>query len=254
MTERDFKGVWIPRDIWLSKELTMVEKGILTEISSLDNEEHCYATNEYFADFCQVSVSTVTRAIKKLIDLGYIEVVTFNGRNRVIKMTSQPSQIDYADSSKCVANNIDNKTDNKNTNTNVLVEKKPKSSKPNLYQKCVNAIQEFTTDISVQQSLTEYLKFRLEVKDKPLYFNQFTAMLAKLRDLTESKQEALDIIKQSVERGYLSFYPLNKSTRSNVKSAACEENVSCATMTEEELEEQNQFVEEMIRAGKQIKF
>ena len=35
---RDFKGVWIPKDIWLNENLTMLEKVILIEIDSLDNE------------------------------------------------------------------------------------------------------------------------------------------------------------------------------------------------------------------------
>ena len=96
--ERDFKGVWIPRDIWLSTELSMIEKGILTEISSLDNEMHCIASNEYFAEFCQCSIATVTRAIKHLTDLNYIEQVSFDGRHRVIKIINQPNQIDEADS------------------------------------------------------------------------------------------------------------------------------------------------------------
>ena len=69
MEQRDFKGVWIPKEIWTNSELSMIEKGIFTEISSLDGETHCYASNEYFAEFCQCSVPTVTRAIKHLMEL-----------------------------------------------------------------------------------------------------------------------------------------------------------------------------------------
>lgn len=36
---RDFKGVWIPKEIWLSTELTLQEKVMLVEIDSLDNED-----------------------------------------------------------------------------------------------------------------------------------------------------------------------------------------------------------------------
>ena len=35
---RDFKGIWIPKDIWLSKELSLMEKVLFVEIHSLDNE------------------------------------------------------------------------------------------------------------------------------------------------------------------------------------------------------------------------
>ena len=114
MENRDFKGVWIPKEIWLSTELSMIEKGILTEISSLDNENHCIASNEYLAEFCQCSVPTVSRAIKHLLSLNYIEIVSFDGRKRIIKMNMLPNQNDKADQSKRLTNNIYN---NKNNNT-----------------------------------------------------------------------------------------------------------------------------------------
>lgn len=82
---RDFKGVWIPKEIWLNENLTMLEKVILTEIDSLDNEEHCSAGNEYLAQFCQCSEWKVSTAIKKLIELGYLEVVSFDGRHRRLR-------------------------------------------------------------------------------------------------------------------------------------------------------------------------
>lgn len=103
MENRDFKGVWIPKEIWLSEELSAVDKIILAEINSLDNENHCIAGNEYFAKFCQCSISTITRSISKLINLGYVTALPFNGRfrqlksncgDRVVKTTSLPSQND----------------------------------------------------------------------------------------------------------------------------------------------------------------
>ena len=75
--ERDFKGIWIPKEIWLSTELTMLEKVILVEIDSLDNENHCTASNEYLAEFCNCSQSKISKAIKHLTDLGLIELLNF---------------------------------------------------------------------------------------------------------------------------------------------------------------------------------
>ena len=37
--ERDFMGIWIPREIWLSEELSLMEKVLFVEIHSLDNEQ-----------------------------------------------------------------------------------------------------------------------------------------------------------------------------------------------------------------------
>jgi len=34
--ERDFKGMRIPKEIWLNSEMNFLEKGLLAEIDSLD--------------------------------------------------------------------------------------------------------------------------------------------------------------------------------------------------------------------------
>lgn len=84
--ERDFKGIWIPKEIWLDDRLNALEKMILMEIDSLDtNDKGCYATNEYIAEFCQCTSTKVSLAVKKLIELKYIELVRFDGRRRIIK-------------------------------------------------------------------------------------------------------------------------------------------------------------------------
>ena len=52
---RGFKGIWIPKEIWLNTDLTMQEKVFLVEIDSLDNDIGCTAGNQYFADFFGIS-------------------------------------------------------------------------------------------------------------------------------------------------------------------------------------------------------
>ena len=71
--KRDFKGVWIPKDVWLSKDLTVQEKLFYVEINSLDNEKGCFANNHYFAEFFDISKQRVSIVIKSLIDKGYIK-------------------------------------------------------------------------------------------------------------------------------------------------------------------------------------
>lgn len=84
--QRDFKGVWIPKEIWLDEKLNMLEKGILTEIDSLDDEKTgCYASNKYIAEFCQCSETKVSGAVSKLKKLGYIYEKSFDGRQRILK-------------------------------------------------------------------------------------------------------------------------------------------------------------------------
>ena len=73
MEERQFKGIWIPKEIWITDELSLQEKVVLVEIDSLDDEEHgCYASNKYFADLYKVTDRTVRSWISSLITNGYI--------------------------------------------------------------------------------------------------------------------------------------------------------------------------------------
>ena len=72
--DRGFKGIWIPREIWLSKELTIQEKVLLAEIDSLDNDEGCFASNDYFATFLGLSKERTRKIIASLKDKGYISI------------------------------------------------------------------------------------------------------------------------------------------------------------------------------------
>lgn len=85
--DRDFKGVWIPKKIWLNKDLTLQEKVFLVEIDSLDNNEGCYASNQYFADFFGLSTTRVSLIIKSLIEKGYIKstIIYKEGTKQILK-------------------------------------------------------------------------------------------------------------------------------------------------------------------------
>lgn len=85
--EREFKGIWISKNVWFDNRLNALDKIILAEIDSLDKSEiGCWASNKYIADFCQCSETKVSTAISKLIELGYLETQSFNGRTRILKV------------------------------------------------------------------------------------------------------------------------------------------------------------------------
>ena len=136
--ERDFKGVWIPKEIWLDTRLNALDKIILVEVNSLDGADGCFASNEYLAEFCQCSEAKVSKSISLLTELGYIEVVKFDGRKRFLKTclvkntshvknTSQPSKIYEADSENLQDNNINNNIDNNSITTKVVIGETPKA-------------------------------------------------------------------------------------------------------------------------------
>lgn len=96
MTERGFKGVWIPREIWLHPGLTLQEKVLLVEIDSLDNDDGCFANNKHFSEFLNISPRRVQELVGSLKEKGYISVsFLYRGEtkeigNRVLRVLSPP--------------------------------------------------------------------------------------------------------------------------------------------------------------------
>ena len=72
---RDFRGIWIPKEIWLNKDLSTNEKILLAEIDSLGgSSDGCFASNQYFADFFDLSKDRISRLVSGLKNKGYITV------------------------------------------------------------------------------------------------------------------------------------------------------------------------------------
>lgn len=74
MAERDFKGVWIPKEIWLAKDIGWSAKMLLVEIDSLVTNGECFASNEYLGQFFSLGKDRISKLISELRDKGYIEV------------------------------------------------------------------------------------------------------------------------------------------------------------------------------------
>ncbi len=71
---RNFKGVWIPKDVWLDVKLSWIEKLFLVEINSLDGDDGCYASNGYFSEFFKLSKGRCTQIIQSLNRKEYVSV------------------------------------------------------------------------------------------------------------------------------------------------------------------------------------
>jgi len=98
--ERNFKGVWIPKEVYLNKELSWSEKILFIEIDSLDNEKGCFASNDYFADFIGVSNTRISKMTSKLKEQGLIRQESFDGRQRVLHSIMKYDKADLNKSSK----------------------------------------------------------------------------------------------------------------------------------------------------------
>lgn len=78
---RQFKGIWIPREIWLHPDLSIEEKVLLVEIHSLEGNEGCFASNEYFVKFFGWSERVLQLHLAKLKNYDLFELKASTGAN-----------------------------------------------------------------------------------------------------------------------------------------------------------------------------
>lgn len=91
--QREFKGVWIPKEVWLNKELSLTEKALLAEIDSFTGEGKAfYKSNETIQEEYKVSRPTISKSLKKLEGMGFIKI-EFDGRRR--KVTYQADRKNF---------------------------------------------------------------------------------------------------------------------------------------------------------------
>lgn len=93
--DRNFKGIWIPKEIWLSEDLTILEKILLVEIDSLEDEEKgCFASNKYFADFFKLTNGRISQIINNLNKKKYISIdYQYKGKEiekRILRINRPP--------------------------------------------------------------------------------------------------------------------------------------------------------------------
>lgn len=91
---RDFKGVWIPKEIWLDENLNKMQMLLYVEIDSLSsNERGCFASNKHFAKFLRITPSRASQLVSDLKDKGYIKIKLFyapDNPKQVIKREIYP--------------------------------------------------------------------------------------------------------------------------------------------------------------------
>lgn len=208
--QRDFKGVWIPREVWLDERLSALDKVILAEIDSLDQgEKGCYASNQHLAEFCQCSARKVSAAVTKLIECGYVSVESFDGRKRTLRsnLSNVQGRLEKSarlDSKKCEAdsqNLLQSNTSNKTaTNTS-----KKKESKNRSFD---SIIEDYTTSPSTRELLGEWLQNR-KAKRAAMTDNAIRRNIDKLDDYARQSGMTVDAyLAEVVRRGWNAFFPI----------------------------------------------
>lgn len=163
--ERDFKGVWIKKEIWLNTNLTLIEKVLIVEIDSLDNSERgCFASNEYLAKFVNLSEGRVANIISDLKKRDFIIQLFFDGRNRGLRTNKLKCESSFNENVKAEStktgkqptqkreyNNTENKTSNNTIDKGCEFENSlPKTDINNPFKR-----QSILDDISYEQKIKE---------------------------------------------------------------------------------------------------
>ena len=206
---RDSKGVWIPKEVWLDTRLNALDKVILMEIDSLDQgEKGCYASNEHLATFCQCSKTKVSTAISKLIECGYVYIQNFDGRKRELK--SRLSNFERQNIKNCNADiqNLKESNTYRNTNNNTVSNKKERKSKSKSYDE---QIAEYTGNEELQDALKAFIQMRSFIKS-PVTEHGLKLLLNKLTKISRNDAEKIAIVNNSIENNWKGFYGLKKES------------------------------------------
>lgn len=201
MNDRNFKGVWIPKQIWECSSLTLQEKVFFTEIESLDNEEGCFASNGYFADFFGLSKTRVSLVIKSLIEKRYITslIIYREGTKEILKRVLKVCYIGYVIE---VKDPTQGKLKDNNTVNNTINNTINKSYKE--YEIIIN---EFTNNEELRKSIKAFVDMRKTIKKK-LTDDGLELILKKINKFAKNDNEKIEILNNSTMGSWQGVFPL----------------------------------------------
>jgi DNA-binding Lrp family transcriptional regulator len=78
-------AVIVYREVIAIKELSHLDKMILSKIIALDNDKNCVASNGFIAEEVGTLPESVSRSIRKLKKLGYVEIHYNVPEQRILK-------------------------------------------------------------------------------------------------------------------------------------------------------------------------
>ena len=214
--ERAYYAV-IPANVRYDKDLPANAKLLYGEITALCNERgYCWATNRYFAELYRANIITVSRWISALRDKGYITVYMERKGTDTKEVTRQIWVVTPCEKSQypmwkntippCeksqyphVKNHKENITDN--TTVNITRNKNNKGASA--------LIAGYTNNEELADALAGLIEARKAMK-KPATEKAVKLLLNKLDKLASDDDTKTAIVNQSIERGWVSVFPLKQ--------------------------------------------
>ena len=221
--QRQFKGIWIPKEIWLNKDLTFQEKIILVEIDSYDDGQvGCFATNKHFVNNFGINSSRISQIIQSLQRKNYITITyDFNGKE-IIKRYLHINRPPYPPKEGMSKNNIGmlknemgvcqfdkggyvKKLKDNNTNINNTINNNKENNKKKYYE-----------NEELNNIFTEFLELRKKIKavNTERAINMLINKLSKYDDNIKMK-----MIEQSIVNSWKDVYELKENKQKSRTSA-----------------------------------
>ena len=197
------------------KNMSLKAKGLLSWMLS-NNDDWDYSIAGIVSN-CKENETAIKSALDELREFGYLEVRKIAPNKDIsvfhYEYIVHEQPIENLDIENLVLENqVQRNTNIRNTkkediitinsNNTEFLGKIKNTKKKSLYEKCYDEITFFTKDVGLIDVLTEYLKIRLQMKDKPLYLGTWQGMLKKLAKMDNQ----IDVVNTSIERGWASFF------------------------------------------------
>ena len=206
---------------------------------------------QYIADWCGATKQGVIKNLQNLISKNLIvKEESFSQGVKIVKYYT--TEFNTPIQHSCI-NNISNNKDiisnklditepmEKIKQNNALfpnaILQPPKKQRNNLYTKCVDEIMQYTNNVVLQEKLIQYLNLRLEIArndGKQFYANMWKGLLNDLDQLTSDTNIAIQIVEQSIRKGWRGFFELK--TNKTIQSSPAERGVISDKKSDEELD------------------
>ena len=86
------EGIWIPRDVWIARDLSLREKALLATIRAQDPDEDYLATNQQLTEILDISERHLQSCLTTLRERGLITIRVNDERQRILRATGKSVQ------------------------------------------------------------------------------------------------------------------------------------------------------------------
>lgn len=87
-----FKGVWIPKAVFMIDDLTLHQKIIVSMVLNLSSDKPCIATNNYIGEILSISPNRVSVHLNNLKKMNYLDIkIVRNNSKHITKRLITPT-------------------------------------------------------------------------------------------------------------------------------------------------------------------